>query len=485
MEKTKKHVKSSDRPNEMFSDQKKLLANLKKKLKKTVQKGKQSKECDNAKKSNTNISDNMNVITSPESKKPIKSKATVRVKFDSKFPNSNIITSNGDIKHKISKKLSIRSDANDTKVQNETKMRTNVKGTNVLQNEKIVTKDESIKKNKNKKKKQKKKPMQVEQSHSENLKTVNNTKRNIDEVHKTNKTCGKKRFKTVNGFVETNANDEEETKLVRDKLKNESKKTVKIEQTQDDNGPAVKIHNVDLNQVNEFGSNSDSEADSYIDKFFNDNDDFDENHINSLEEIKASNENGFLLKSSEESIPSDDSSSSECNSQLDNLSEISISNSDNSIQNSPMNKLINYKNDAKKKDFDFNDCSWTNGNQEISNNINDMYYGTDSSVSLGSEIDSDELDESYECESTDVESDIMNEYEDDISYDEYEENSSDYESDSETENDSYSKSASSQDTYDDFLHRRHSDDEISSNSDHEYTGKYCFKFCILPLMNYS
>lgn len=119
-------------------------------------------------------------------------------------------------------------------------------------------------------------------------------------------------------------------------------------------------------------------------------------------------------------------------------------------------------NDLEKYSWsDDDDCSDESDDDDSDGN-GDMFYGSDSDVSLGSIVDSDDLDDTYECESTDE------------SMDGYEMKSSDDSSEfdeSDHSNYSYSESQSSHDTYDEFLNSRHCD---SSNDDQDFNGK-CFK----------
>ncbi|XP_031618492.1 polynucleotide 5'-hydroxyl-kinase NOL9 [Contarinia nasturtii] len=322
-----------------------------------------------------------------------------------------------------------------------------------------------------KKKKQKKKFNQAATAGPSTSKPSNDQdsscKRKVDGS-KVNKAVGKKRLKTVGGFVETNANDEEETKIVSEKLKKKQKKlTSKLNKEED--APKIKVHNVDASKNK--NSDSDSEADSYIDKFFGDgNNDFDENHIYSLDEIEAKNENNFLSKGSgdESTLAPDDSSpvGKKNKKKQKHLSKESMS--------SENNKLVSYKkNHADESEYDFDEYAWLGGDEEeiytdSDYDDSDSMYGSDSEISLGSEVI--DTDDTYECESTDVES--MVEYEDDMSYDEYEDHTSDSEYDySENESDT-----SSGCTYDDFRNSRY--DEHSSNDDHEYMDDAYDDVCI-------
>lgn len=290
-----------------------------------------------------------------------------------------------------------------------------------------------------------------------NQQPIGDKKRN-DSIPKASNVSKKKKMKTVGGFIETNADDKELNTVVHDNLTKKKKKKAKNSQNQQENGgtiakgPAVKVisHEIDNDTAN--GTNSDSEADSYIDKFFGGNDAFDENRIYSLDEIEAQTENGFLSKISGGSSGSNESSPSE------KMTHTKGKKRNSKAKGSPNNKVAVYKQNDEETSDDETD--------EDSSNYLNMMYGSDSEVSLGSEVSDDgefadsQSDDSYDSNSTDVDSELMEEYEDDISY---EGNSSDMDADD-------SESSASSDPYDDFLHSRHNSDG-SSHEDHDYTGE--------------
>lgn len=347
---------------------------------------------------------------------------------------------------------------------------------------------------KQKKKKQKKKKKQnliqnpIPSKSSDDQKISDKTKRKADA--KADNDTGKKRFKTVAGFVETNANDEEETKLVKEKLKKKKEKKKLNQQPQSDlNAPKIKVHDIVESMANGSDGNSDSETDSYIDRFFGGGDDgnnFDENRIYSLDDIESDRENGFLSKASGEVTKSKQTASSEHPTQAHKINKKKqkkqTKNNANLKVDSPKNKLVSYRESDDEGEYNFDEFMWTKGDEDDEytqsdfddSDGNDMMYGSDSEISLGSEVIESSSDESYESETTDTES--MEEYEDDSTYDDY----GGY-SDSEHDHSGYSdysenSSARSGDTYDDFLHRRRYDDDHSSNDDHEYTSKFPIKF---------
>lgn len=331
----------------------------------------------------------------------------------------------------------------------------------------------------NKKKKQKNKlKKKQKQEHTEstaekiaNDKNTNKNKRNIHNDVKQD--AGKKRLKTVSGFVESNADDAKQAKSIEEQLKKEGKKQSKsnanskeMQSQADKNAPKIKVHKVDERNSNDAdGNSSDSEADSYINKFFGDGDeDFDENRIYSMHELEAKNENGFLSKASGGVNNSDASSPSEQLPSNNVKTSNGKSKSKGSVKDAANSKLINYKKNAQSTGFDSNSDSDSNdcvmlSQEEDSSDLEESDYednfgvyetDSDSNGSLGSEVIFS--DESYECESTDIES--MDEYEDDETYE-----------------DDEGESVSSSDMYGDFLNN----DGHSSNEDHEYIGKFELK----------
>lgn len=346
------------------------------------------------------------------------------------------------------------------------------------------------------KKKEKKKkanatvPVDAKQSHSGNQ-PIQEGKRKFDEV-KTNAKIHAKRLKCDrNGFIETNIDSDVEIQVPSEKKPSKKNKQKKMKKSQhlidelngsseaeDAAGPSVKVIDVDGDQLN--GSNdhsdsgADSESDSYIDRFFQgDNNEFNENRIYSVDEIETENQH-FLAKASGERTNSDDDTSS--SEGIHVYGSDSGSNSSDSIS-----KIESSKGRKKHVSNDLEKYSWS-GDEDVDDSDYDfeddyddedmnggMYYGSDSDVSLGSAVDSDDLDDTYEDESTEGSMDgyeMNSSYEDDSDNDE--DDHSEYD-DSDHSNYSCSESHSSQDTYDEFLHSRHYD---SSNDDHDYNGEW-------------
>lgn len=338
-----------------------------------------------------------------------------------------------------------------------------------------------------------------------------NSKHKVGEATTINKDGGKKRLKVVGGFVESNADDEGQTKLVNEKLKKTKKRkfakkskpegNVDHAQAEAEAAASIKVHNVVEGKMNGSGENSDSEADSYIDKFFHNNDgDFDENRIYSLDEIDAQKQNGFLVQDSgEELTESDETSSSEQHSPVNKKTQAKrhsmiAPNDAKSLPHSSDTKLVSYKKMSGENEYDFDEYDWPISGEEddddsIQYDSNDLMYGSDSEISLGSEVmDSDDLDDTYECESSDSESiESIDEYEDDdddydySSISELDDSDGSEYSDSESGNSSYSN-----DTYDNFLHSRHNDDDHNSNDDHEYASKFAnYSICNWKIQHFS
>lgn len=195
----------------------------------------------------------------------------------------------------------------------------------------------------------------------------------------TSKTA-KKRLRIADGFIETNADDNEETKMVIDKLKKKMGQEAVKKQVNIDTSKRAKKRPRTVDGFIE--TNVDEESKLVVDKL--------QKKKPKLAEKLASKGNGYT-----------------------------------------------------DSDYDF-----------------DVMYGTDSEISLGSEVA--DSNDTYECESTDIDSSDMDEYEDD----------STYEPTSDSEYGHENESASSGDTYDDFLHSRYYDDDCShSSNDHEYKGE--------------
>lgn len=362
--------------------------------------------------------------------------------------------------------------------------------------------NQSIKTEKKMKKKKEKKrkpnatvPVKTKQPHENQ--PIQEGKRKFDEV-KTNKNIQAKRLKCDrNGFIERNIDSDEEIKvpngkkppkkIKQKKVKKGQTKIVEINSSSEEEvaaGPPVTVIDVDEDQLNgsddHSDSGADSEADSYIDRFFQgDKNEFNENRIYSVDEIETENQH-FLAKASGVRTNSDDDTSSSEGIHAYGSDSDSDSNSDsNSDASDSIIETESSKGRKKHTSNELEEYTWSSGEDVDDSDYDDyddddddmnggMYYGSDSEVSLGSAVDSDDLDDTYEDESMDssMEGYEMNSsYEDDSDDDEDGHSECD---DSDHSNYSYSESHSSQDTYDEFLHRRHYD---SSNDDQDYNGE--------------
>lgn len=279
-----------------------------------------------------------------------------------------------------------------------------------------------------------------------------------------------KRMKTVNGFVEIDANDKEGIKLVEKKLKKEKSKieksSEKIGAKPEEKGPPVIVHNVVETAINS-ETNSDSEDDDYIEKFFDGSDnEFDENRVYSIDEIESKKKKGFLSMASEVGQSSDETATSDESTSDESANKI--------VMRSPKDKVANNRTTHYIDD----DGSIISLGSEIESFSDEMNYGSSfESDSNGSNsdisfisVDDDDLSENYDDSDGDYDQnddDESNGDSDDQNSDES--NSDDYEYEQSSEDESeYEHSNDSDDTFDDFLNGRnqHSDD------DHEYTGEF-------------
>lgn len=279
-----------------------------------------------------------------------------------------------------------------------------------------------------------------------------------------------KRRKHSNGFVESNMNDVAETKRIEreiKKQKNKLKKSKKSQPCESSNQTElpVMIHNV-AEHVVYSETNSDSENDSYIDRFFHDNDkEFNENRIYSPEEIENEKCNDFLSKDSENvsktnrTIFSDNSKSNK------NVSNCTEKRKQKSFKLPIQQQESENEHDDDKynftKYFGIDDMSHTSES--------DTSYGSDvteSDASYGSDVI--ESDDQY-SESSSFDSSVSEEY---SNSDEYDHSS---ESDEENFENEYNEhgSETSESTCSDLFSHQYSD-EYDSNNDSEYTGKKTF-----------
>lgn len=352
------------------------------------------------------------------------------------------------------------------------------------------------KKMKKKKKEKNKKPnatVPVNEKQPHKNQPTQEGKRKFDQIKADTNTQAKRLKCDRNGFIERNIDSDVEIEVPHEMKPPKKTKKKKIKKSQnkidecngssgmkDAAGPSVKVIHVDEDQSNGLDEHSDSgadsEADSYIDRFFRgDSNEFNENRIYSVDEIETEDRN-FLAKASGERTNSDDDTSSSEGIPVYGSDSDSNSNSSNSIAEieSAKGQKIHTSNDLEKYSWssgeDIDDSDYDDEDDDDDDEMNgDMFYGSDSDVSLGSAVDSDDLDDTYEGESTEESIDgyeMNSSYEDDS--DDDEDGNSELD-DSDHSNCSYSESHSSQDTYDEFLHSRHYE---SSNDDQDYNGEW-------------
>lgn len=318
---------------------------------------------------------------------------------------------------------------------------------------KVVTAKETKKQSSNDEPKGKKK---MTNKSNQKLNPIKPSKRQFDENKASSAT---KRMKTVNGFVEIDTNDQEGIQLVEKWMKKKKSNLEQIKKKQEDVGPAVIVHKISENVLNS-ETNSDSEDDSYIEKFFNKSDEeFDENRVYSQDEIESKKVNGFLSKDSEDGASSDDDASS-------NHGEI--------VNGQKQNELSKYEHQSDDDSVDSAMKFNYYGSESDNSNNHALFYNDDSDISCGSEVQSDENEMNYGSSfesGSDEEGAFSQDYSDD-DYNDMEEDSDDdysYSEGSDYSNENYQSDESS-DTYKNFMDGNSQD----SNDDHEYTGAKMF-----------
>lgn len=281
------------------------------------------------------------------------------------------------------------------------------------------------------------------------------TKLSAEETHPI------KRRKHSNGFVESNINDIAETKRIDREIKKQKNKLKKSQLGESSNQTElpVMIHNV-AEHVIYSETNSDSENDSYIDRFFDDNDkEYNENRIYSPEEIENKKFN-VLSKDSEDvsktnrTISSDDSKN---NRKVSNCTE----------KRKQKSFKLPIQKQERKNDHDDDKYNFTKyfGIDDISHTSeSDASYGSDEVESDGQYSESSSFDSSVSDEYFD-----SDEYVDEGNYDHFSG------SDEENSENEYNEDGSetSESTCNEFFSRQYSDDD-DSNNDSEYTGEKTF-----------
>lgn len=306
----------------------------------------------------------------------------------------------------------------------------------------------------------------------------------IEEPINVTKLSAKKLKRKSSGFIETNLNNEDETKFVDGLLQEQKQKIIKamgmdptiptekfwVKTTEDVPTSSVIVHDGDLAAANITSSASDSEDDSYINKFFNGNDakdDFNSNDALPIDEFeKLSKHNGFANSDSEASLSEADESI------ISENSDSSASAEDNTASASKKNHVLS---DHKKQMVHFN------GNGNRSDDNSDEYYDDSDVYDFGdyfNEMDGeyisdeddfgeytdssdDEDDEDEEDEQAEEESDFYSHEGDSYDSNDYDDDSSDLEQ-YDSSYDGYGHSDSDRDedesTYDEFMGGRYKDD---------------------------
>lgn len=306
-----------------------------------------------------------------------------------------------------------------------------------------------------------------------------------------------------NGFIETNADNEEETKLVNAVLQKQRTRfieamgddpTIPLEkfsknEADEEPKPSIVVHNVvngGLSAANTASSASDSEDGSYIDKFFNNRNvkgEFNSNDALSIDEFeKLSEHNGFVSGSDgnesiselDESTTNDDSESS-----MSSIGNAASASTKNSKSNDHKKQLVHYNgNDSDDSDdYDvYDDSDDSDESDEYYRDVDsDEYDFGDYFREMDGEYisDGDDYGGNFTGSSDDGEGEEEEEDldEEETDYSMYEEETSDYgdeSSDDEHYDESYDSDSDEHDEYDDFMSGRFKDD----SNDTDFHGKY-------------
>lgn len=296
-------------------------------------------------------------------------------------------------------------------------------------------------------------------------------------------------------FIESNVDDIEQNKVINAKLQEKKEKINKAlgidsslpveipaDGSSDNNkdGPSIIVHNV-ANNLLATESDSDSEGDSYIDQFFNgnnDSDEFDENRVYSADEIENKKVNGFLCEGSETdgestvASVSDENLSSTTESSNSYASDISIvQNQSTTAENnvpSPDNKLAHYngESDVSQDNENFMYIDHTDDSDAYTfddyfqSDLSEDDYEDESSTNESFsqfEVDSDEAEE----EETDYDGSLSEEHELD-SNDLYEECS---------DNDYYGKDDSDEHSFNETEDESINENDTTNSNDTDFYGK--------------
>lgn len=263
-----------------------------------------------------------------------------------------------------------------------------------------------------------------------------------------------KKSKSSLNFIESNLNDENETKKVQAKLQKQKEKVsialgvdptlpteVIVIESDDEkakgkvNEPTIPVYKVPIDPTT---TSSESDNDSYIEKFFGDDgSDFDENRILSPEEIEDDKMSDFLSVGSETDLS--DSASDNRSESSDECSANNVSTMQKFTSNTAQSESDDHESNTDDDSDDFFDYFDENEGEYISDNEDFGQYDGTSDSSGVDEEDSDE-------------------YEDESEEDEFESGDSDELTSDESDENS---------TYDDFMTGNYHDD----SNDTDYSGE--------------
>lgn len=337
---------------------------------------------------------------------------------------------------------------------------------------------ESNKKNKNKNKKKNKSSVQATSTASTSNGITPTNGRDSEPIS-SNKSKNQKRTRNVNGFIESNIDDEEATQKVNKRL---NAKKMKFSQSSNGNGsnaavesigPPVIVHNV-ANDLPSNETNSDeSEDESYIDKFFQDSDSSDDDskteRIYSVKKAKTQIPNGGVLSSDSEFEDQSDVSSISDDYMAYNEKEEDSDPSDvEAEQKVKNNELAHFENHDEYSDDEleeYEELSFDDYEDELEEEEIESEYEE------GDEIDSS--NEYYDSQEHGTDSEISygsDEIHSSDSFGMNSESASSHDSYSSDENSNYGSENDSESTYDDFLNHKYGNGHDSSN-DTDYSGK--------------
>lgn len=319
----------------------------------------------------------------------------------------------------------------------------------------------------------------------------------VEESIDANQLNAKKVKRNNNGFIETNADSKEETEFVNKILQAQRHRIMEamgldptipiekfsVEAVDEVSKPSIVVHDIANGKSPEektATSDSDSEDDSYIDRFFdvrNANDEFNSNDALCIDEIeKLSPHNGFLSSDSEviESTTNDTSESS--SSPIENAVLASTKKQKSSDHKK---QLVHYNGNGNVSNDDDDDSDSCEEYSDVSDSdgydnydFGDYFNELDGEyISDGDDYGGDSMDD-YTDDSSDIEDEDGEEEleEEETDYSMYEGDSSDHTSDHEHYSDDTDSYHDDDDDYDDFMNGRFKDD----SNDTDFCGEYEF-----------